>query len=72
MQGIRARNRYITGSSIDFLYDTLFEIKSTTIDQLHEHAGAMQGFTRNSVRGIIGNREKIQNNKNLFDNLIQL
>ena len=72
MQGIRARNRFLTHSSTDFLYNILSEIKSTTVNQLQNHATAMQKFTQNSVRGIIGNREKIQNNKELFDNIIQL
>lgn len=72
MKGVRARNRHLTGSSVDFLYNTLSEIKSTTIGGLKAHYESMHEFTQNSVRGIIGNKEKINNHKNLFDKLIQL
>ena len=72
MKGIMARNRFLTGSSIDYFYRKLTEIKSTTIADLHAHYDPMIDFTQNAKRGIIGNKEKIQNQKDLFDNIIQL
>ena len=72
MKGIRARNRYLTGSSVDFLYNILEEIKSTTITDLHTHFEPMMDFTDNTFRGIVGNKEKIHSQKDLFDKIIQL
>jgi presequence protease len=72
MQGVRARNRFLVGSSDEYLYNKLSEIKSTTVEQMKSFSEPMEIFTKNSVKGIIGNSDKIQNNKELFDQLIQL
>ncbi|MBC8198230.1 MAG: insulinase family protein [Candidatus Marinimicrobia bacterium] len=72
MQGARAKNRFLVGSDDEYLYRILSEIKSTTVEQMRSFSESMEIFTKNSVKGIIGNSDKIQNNKELFDQLIEL
>ncbi|MAJ43851.1 MAG: peptidase M16 [Candidatus Marinimicrobia bacterium] len=72
MQGIISRNRYLTGKTKEFLFKILSEIKSTNIKDLQGYFYPIQDFSINAVRSIIGNKDKIQSNKNLFDTLIQL
>ena len=67
-----ARNRYLTGTSKEFIEKTIFEIKSTEIKHLKKYTQNFREFKKKSIRSIIGNRSKIISNKNLFNKIIHL
>ena len=71
-KGIMVRNRYLTGTSKEFIEKTIFEIKSTDIKQLKNYTQNFKEFKKKSIRSIIGNRTKIFANKNLFEKIIHL
>ncbi len=65
-----ARNEYLSGIDIDYKRQRLMEIVSTTIADLRVFSSAfahMKGY-----RAAIGNRTKIENDKDLFDQLTEL
>ena len=71
-KGIMARNRYLTGTSKEFIEKTIFDIKSSEIKHLKKYTQNFREFKKKSIRSIIGNRSKIISNKNLFNKIIHL
>ncbi len=69
-RGATARNEYLSGIDITYKQQRLGEIVSTSIADLRAFAPAfaqMKGY-----RAIIGNRAKIEEDKNLFNTLTEL
>jgi hypothetical protein len=69
-KGAVARNEYLSGIDIDYKQQRVKEIISTTTADLKSFASVfkeMKGY-----RAVIGNRSKIENDKDLFDKLTEL
>lgn len=71
-KGASARNNYLNGIDSDYRKKRLKEIITTTPADLRSFADAFAEMTPNSIRSIIGNRQKIEGDKNLFDVLTNL
>ena len=71
-KGAVARNDYLNGIDVEYKQQRLSEITSTTPADLRSFAPAFAEMIPKSYRSIIGNRNKIEADKSLFDNLTEL
>ncbi|WP_419174607.1 insulinase family protein [Desulfosediminicola sp.] len=71
-RGASARNEYLSGIDSDYKHRRLAEILDTTVDDLRHFAGSFERMIPNSYRGAIGNRAKIEADRDLFDALTEL
>jgi len=71
-RGIVARNNYLAGISPSHFNKIIEEILDTTVEDLRQMAPALQKFIDASSKCIIGNSAKIEENKDLFNELIQV
>jgi presequence protease len=69
-KGATARNEYLSGIDSDYKHARLLEIVSTTITDLREFAPMFKQMK--TYRAVIGNRTKIETDKDLFDALTEL
>ena len=69
-KGATARNEYLSGIDSDYKHARLLEIVSTTITDLREFAPMFKQMK--TYRAVIGNRTKIETDKDLFDTLTEL
>ena len=67
MKGATARNEFFSGITPEFKQQRLREITTTTVDDLRGFASAFAKLAETSYRAIIGNRAKIEKDKDLFD-----
>jgi len=67
-----ARNEYFSGVTAEYKQQRLEEITSTTVDDLRSYAPAFREMMQHSHRSIIGNRAKIEADRDLFDTLTEL
>ncbi len=65
-----ARNEYLSGIDIDYKRRRLQEIVSTTVADMKTFASNFERMK--PFRAVIGNRAKIENDKDLFDKLTEL
>ena len=70
--GSTARNEFFTGITASFKQQCLRDISSTTSADLRSFAGAFSQLFANSHRAIIGNRTKIEKDRDLFDSITEL
>jgi Zn-dependent M16 (insulinase) family peptidase len=71
-KGATARNDYLNGVDVEFKRQRLAEITSTTVGDLRSFAPAFAEMVPRSYRAIIGNRNKIEADRSLFDTLTEL
>ena len=71
-KGATARNDYLNGIDVDFKQQRLAEITATTPADLRSFAPAFADMIPRSYRSIIGNRNKIEADRSLFDTLTEL
>jgi len=71
-RGATARNEYFNGIDTEYKQRRLEEIITTTVNDLQSFAPAFAEMTANSYRTIIGNRNKIEADRGLFDILTEL
>jgi presequence protease len=69
-KGAAARNEYLSGIDIEYKRQRLKEIVSTTVDDLKAFAPTFEQMK--GYRAAIGNRSKIETDKDLFDKLTEL
>lgn len=66
-KGLTARNEYLSGITAKHKQQRIREIISTTVDDLRSYAPAFEQMMPDSHRVIIGNRAKIEADRDLFD-----
>ena len=71
-QGATARNEFLTGVTIEEKQQRLTDITSTTLKDLKAFAPAFSKMLQKSHRSIIGNRTKIEADKDLFTTITEL
>jgi len=71
-KGVAARNEYLNGITAEFKQQRIDDIISTTVKDMRSYAEAFASMQANSHRMIIGNRAKIEADKDLFDTLGEL
>jgi Zn-dependent M16 (insulinase) family peptidase len=71
-KGATARNEYLSGITSEFKQNRISEILSTSVADMKAFADNFARMTPNSYRKIIGNRAKIEKDKDLFSQLIEL
>ncbi len=71
-KGASARNDYLNGIDADYKQQRLTEIISTTSADLRSFAQAFADMMPKSYRSIIGNRNKIEADRSLFDSITEL
>ncbi len=71
-KGATAKNDYLNGIDVEYKKQRLSEIISTTADDLRDFAPAFADMMTRSYRSIIGNRNKIETDRSLFDSLTEL
>lgn len=71
-KGATARNDYFNSISTEYKRQRLQEIISTSLPDLRAFAPAFEQMQKNAIRGIIGNRKKIEADSQLFDSLLEL
>jgi len=70
--GATAKNEYLAGITTADKQQRLQEITSTTVADLRDFSEHFSRLFRNSHRSIIGNRAKIEADKDLFDRITEL
>ncbi len=71
-KGSTARNEYFSGIDPSYKRNRLQEITSTTLDNMRTFAPYFKELSAKSYRAIIGNRSKIEADRDLFDTLTEL
>jgi hypothetical protein len=71
-KGATARNDYLNGIDAEYKQQRLSEIIATTSADLRGFAPAFTEMMPRSYRSIIGNRNKIEADRALFDSLTEL
>ncbi|MCP4341719.1 MAG: peptidase M16, partial [Desulfobulbaceae bacterium] len=71
-KGAVAKNDYLNGIDAEYKQQRLSEITSTTPADLRHFAPAFADMMPRSYRSIIGNRNKIEADRSLFDTLTEL
>ncbi|MFV0437357.1 MAG: insulinase family protein [Desulfopila sp.] len=71
-KGVTARNEYLSGIDVAYKQQRLDEILHTTTDDLRSFAPAFTDMLDGSCRATIGNRKKIETDRNLFDQLTEI
>ncbi|NOZ08432.1 MAG: peptidase M16 [FCB group bacterium] len=72
MTGLRARNDLLSGVTPDYRLNLIREIKSTRLEDLKAMAPHFEQLMANPYRCIIGNRDKIEGARQLFEKLIEV
>jgi len=71
-KGVAARNEFLMGISSEEKRQRLREIVTTTVGDLRAFAGNFLAMRQNTHRAIIGNRDKIEGDRHLFDRVVEL
>lgn len=71
-RGASARNDYLNGITAEFKQQRIEEIIATSVADMRSYADAFAAMLANSNRMIIGNRAKIEADRDLFDQLGEL
>ncbi|PIE64897.1 MAG: peptidase M16 [Desulfobacterales bacterium] len=72
VQGATARNEFLSGIDQNQKQQRLEEITATTVDDMKSYAPRFSALAQERLRAIIGNRNKIENDKDLFDQISSL
>ncbi len=71
-QGLTARNEYLSGITPEYKQQRIGEIIDTTVDSMKVFAPLFGNLRNNGFRSTIGNSQKIKENADLFDSIIEL
>lgn len=71
-KGSAARNEYLSGITTEFKQQRISEILATTTKDMRAFADAFAQMTPRCYRSVIGNRTKIEKDKDLFTSLTEL
>ncbi len=71
-KGAFARNEYLSGVTAEYKKARLEEIVATSLEDLKSFAPQLESMPANSYRTVIGNRAKIEQDKELFDSIGEL
>jgi Zn-dependent M16 (insulinase) family peptidase len=71
-QGLTARNEYLSGITPAYKQQRIGEIIDTTVEKMQAFTLLFQNLNNNSFRATIGNCEKIREQADLFDSIIEL
>lgn len=71
-KGATARNEYLSGIDADYKHNRLEEILRTTVADLCSFAPAFRKMLPESHRAAIGNRKRLEADKDLFDKLTEI
>ena len=71
-KGVTARNEYLCDITAEQKRQRLQEISATTLAELRSYADQIRAMTDNRYRAIIGNRAKIEADRDLFDLIAEL
>lgn len=71
-KGATARNDYLNGITTEYKQKRLQEIIATSPADLRAFSPAFESMTPTCLRKIIGNRSKIEADKDLFDTILEL
>ncbi len=71
-RGATARNEFLSGITREQKQRRLQEITATTLDDLRSFSDRFAGMTADAHRSIIGNRAKIEADRDLFDSVTEL
>jgi Zn-dependent M16 (insulinase) family peptidase len=71
-KGATARNEFLSGIDAEYKHTRLEEILKTTVDDLRSFAPAFKKTIPESCRATIGNRAKIEADKDLFSKLTEI
>ncbi len=71
-RGATARNEFLSGISVEHKQRRLAEITATTVADLRTFADDFDAMLKQSYRSVIGNRSKIEADRNLFDEISDL
>ncbi len=71
-KGATARNEYFVGITPAYKVQRLQEITSTTVEDLRQFSQPFRRLFEQSHRAIIGNRAKIEQDKDLFNTIMEL
>ena len=71
-RGATARNEYLSGITVDQKHERIEEIITTTVDDLRKFAPYFEKMNAGCHRAVIGNRARIENDKNLFNLISEL
>jgi len=71
-KGVTARNEYLCNITVEQKQRRLEEITATTVEDLRSFAAPLAEMTKNCYRSIIGNRAKIEADKDLFELISEL
>ncbi len=71
-KGASARNEYLNGITTEFKQQRIGEIISTSVKDMRSYADAFANMQEQSHRMIIGNRVKIEADRDLFDQIGEL
>ena len=71
-RGATARNEYLSGITPEFKRQRIDEILATTVADMRKFAPSFEKMLAGSNRAVIGNRSKIENDRDLFDELVEL
>ena len=72
VRGATARHEFLSGITKEQKQQRLREITATTQDDLRSFSNRFSDMTRNAHRAIIGNRTKIETDRDLFDSVTEL
>ncbi|NNK57534.1 MAG: peptidase M16 [Desulfofustis sp.] len=71
-KGVTARNDYLCKITPEHKRQRLQEITSTSVEDLRSFAGRIRTMTQNRYRAIIGNRAKIEADRDLFESITEI
>lgn len=71
-KGSTARNEYLSGISPEFKARRLTEVLATTPADLRNYAEPFAAMVNGSCRATIGNRKRIESDRELFDSLTEI
>lgn len=71
-RGATARNEYLSGITVEQKHTRIEEIIATTADDLRTFAPYFEKMNAECHRAVIGNRARIENDRNLFDLVSEL
>jgi Zn-dependent M16 (insulinase) family peptidase len=67
-----AINNYLSGYSNEDILKIINEIKSVTVQDVKDSSSAIENFLKNGTYSTAGSRDKLNENKELFDEIISL
>ena len=71
-QGLTARNEYLSGITPEYKQQRIGEIVDTSVDSMRGYSPLFQNLQHDNFRATIGNCDKIREQADLFDDIVEL